>query len=183
MVGGNVLNEKQSEHMGGLGVSGSAYGSYHYIEKAVFESPPKVVQKAAATTNTTPPVPTPPGELSTPSPRPRQQDAREQHLELRNTRNNNDNNDQLTGETIYNTQASGVIRGTSQETKRKITHPRVSIKASEPKKEPGLGEVHKLLQHNSIVRNQHIMDFIVKHKKKEKNGHPKEEKVKDNVLI
>jgi len=47
----------------------------------------------------------------------------------------------------------------------KITNPKITIKASEAKKEQPLGEMHKLLQHHSMVRNQHMMDFIVKHKK------------------
>jgi len=53
---------------------------------------------------------------------------------------------------------------------RKVGSPRITIKASEAKKEPELGEVHKLLQHRSMVRNRHMMDFIVEHKQKAKNN-------------
>jgi hypothetical protein len=52
---------------------------------------------------------------------------------------------------------------------RKVGSPRITIKASEAKKEPKLGEVHKLLQGHSMVRNRQMMDLIVEHKRKAKN--------------
>jgi hypothetical protein len=173
----NVQNEKKSDPKGELEVNGSAYVNYLCVEKPVVHEKvsPYVVLKAAATTNTTPPGRSPSGELATPSPPPLQHDTHPGRTS-RNIAH------QLTEQTIYKSRTSADARGKSQETtKRKINHPRVTIKASEPKKERELGAVHKLLQHHSMVRNQHVMDFIVK-QKKEKKG-ILQHKVREHVKI
>jgi hypothetical protein len=187
-MGGNVQNEKQSEGKGGLAVNGSAYVNCLSAEKPVLHEPvsPRVVLKAAATTNTTPPDRSraTSGDLATPSPPPLQYE----HHSLIHPGRASRNLEQLTGQTIYKSRTSAEdekrTRVKSQETaKRKLAHPRVTIKASEPKKERELGEVHKLLQHHSMVRNQHVMDSIVKHKKEKKGLLYNSQKVKDYVNI
>ena len=64
-LGVNVQGEKKNDNKGELEVNGSAYFNYLYVEKPLFNEKlsPKVVLKAAATTNTTPPDRTPTGEL------------------------------------------------------------------------------------------------------------------------